>query len=198
MKSDFNRIAPYYDFLARLVFGSKLEQSQRLFLDRIQAGQSVLILGGGTGRILSWLPAGCEVTYVEQSANMLEKARRIGDVHFVQADFLHFSVSHTYDWIICPFFLDCFDKQQLDQAIGTIARLLADDGHLIVTDFRHDGRLKTKVMLWLMHRFFRLTAQLASSRLQDLHMAILTAGFECVTWQAGKSATFSGLYSLRK
>ena len=74
----FDFIAPFYDLLARLVFGRAISRSQTRFLLEIPSGAKVLILGGGTGWILLDIfrqanPS--EVLYLEASSHMLAKAQ---------------------------------------------------------------------------------------------------------------------------
>ena len=66
----YRRIAPFYDFLARVVFGHDFQLSKKHFLDKIEIGDSVLIIGGGISG-LSCAKAlelkGFEVTLCEQT-----------------------------------------------------------------------------------------------------------------------------------
>src|SRR6187402_1340927 len=75
----FDRLAPVYDKLAGLVFGKAIVDAQLVFLDRVRAGDRILILGGGTGWLLEKLlrkqPV-CEVWYVESSSRMIELTRQ--------------------------------------------------------------------------------------------------------------------------
>jgi tRNA (cmo5U34)-methyltransferase len=49
----FDRLAPFYDSLARLIIGKGIKQSQLHFLNHLRGqNQGVLVLGGGTGWIL--------------------------------------------------------------------------------------------------------------------------------------------------
>ena len=85
--SNFDSIAPFYDFLVKLVFGKKIWEAQRTHLNEIPENGSVLILGGGPGRILESLPANINVTYLELSSKMIERAKRIGNAEFIHDDF---------------------------------------------------------------------------------------------------------------
>ena len=73
----FDRIAPYYDALKRLVFGNAIHRSQAHFLQRLPQGCRLLIIGGGSGEVLSLLqnvnPL-CRIWYVEASSKMLSLA----------------------------------------------------------------------------------------------------------------------------
>ncbi len=75
----FDWIAPYYDWLTRLVFGRSIRRAQRHFLGQIPPGARVLVVGGGTGWLLVDLlkrPAVTHVTYLEASAVMLRLAQQ--------------------------------------------------------------------------------------------------------------------------
>ena len=129
--SNFNFIAPYYDWLAKGAFGTSIEQANSLFLQEITSEDQVLILGGGTGKLLEDIPVCEKLIFVEHSASMLGRARtrdcRV-PVEFVQEDFFKFGTTVRFDWVICPFFLDCFREDNLVDAIKLIKALLQEDG----------------------------------------------------------------------
>jgi len=181
MKNDFNSVAPIYDRLARLVFGHKLEKSQRCFLDDIHAGARVLIVGGGTGRVLEWLPHGgnLSVTYVELSTEMMRYAekRNQQDSHVVFHRMDVHDITGTYDFVIANFFLDCFDVNGLKAVLKKMTTLMDKNGKLLVTDFSPATNIWQSGVLKLMHLFFQLTTKLASRSLQDLNLAIVNNGF---------------------
>ena len=48
----FDRVAPIYDRLARVFPGDALRTTAETFVPRLRPGASVLVVGGGAGRIL--------------------------------------------------------------------------------------------------------------------------------------------------
>jgi ubiquinone/menaquinone biosynthesis C-methylase UbiE len=75
--NSFDRIAPVYDRLADIVFGTAILDAQRTHLHALNDAREILILGGGTGRLLRDLlgqNAKSRVTYVEASQRMIELA----------------------------------------------------------------------------------------------------------------------------
>lgn len=175
---NFNFIAPFYDLLSLIFFlgGRGLKKAQQVHVQNIKSNDKVLILGGGTGEILAWLPNDCEVIYLELSAAMIHRAKRRGSAHFVQADFFTCSINQRFDWIICPFFLDCFDEENLKEALEKIHHFMKKNGRVIITDFssvcwRH------KLIVVSMICFFRLTANLQATRLLPIHSLVLQADF---------------------
>ncbi|UOQ74624.1 class I SAM-dependent methyltransferase [Hymenobacter cellulosilyticus] len=75
----FDRVAPFYDPLARLVFGNALQRAQQAALAGLPAGRPrVLIIGGGSGWVLGEVlqrRPDSRVLYLEASAMMLAKSR---------------------------------------------------------------------------------------------------------------------------
>lgn len=180
MVNNFNRLATYYDTLARLVFGKTLERASSYFVSSsINCGDSVLILGGGTGKILQSIPGSAEVTYVDMSQMMITKAlkRRKHNTYFVANDFLSLDLS-SFDVIICPFFLDVFDEEHLSRALTKIKSQLKPQGKLLIIDFTPAVLVRDRWLLGLMHIFFRIMVGLQSNRLKDIHAAVLDTGFE--------------------
>ena len=199
MKNDFDIIAPFYDQMASLVFGDRLRQIQKTYLDQIDSGSSILIVGGGTGEILEWLPQDkrLTITYVELSPKMMAKAK-LRRTQLSQTDFVCKNIldhSGQFDYVIANFFLDCFDKESLHIVLDKLQDLLENDGELIVSDFLPTGHLRHKLLNYLMHGFFRLIANLASGSLLDIRSELLSNGYVEIAYrQENNGHMFSGRY----
>lgn len=80
MQNNYDRIAPYYDVLSRLVYFRAQLKAQTDQLPLIPANSKILIAGGGTGWILEEIarvhPSGLDITYIEISAKMLELSKK--------------------------------------------------------------------------------------------------------------------------
>lgn len=182
MKNDFDFVAPIYDTLSKVVFGKKLDQAQKTFISIIRPSSRVLIVGGGTGGILKWLPTNCalKIDYVELSQKMLNKAKAktsVGNsVEFYAKDVLE--VEGAYDVVVANFFLDCFAHDRLPTAVQKLKDLLSNNGSLMVTDFYPSANRYQKLLLKVMLSFFRLTSRLEASELLDIHGTIKQSGFE--------------------
>lgn len=176
MKNDFNAIAPVYDLLAKLVFGKSLENAQLAFLSEIDPKAKVLIVGGGTGKILEWLPEGLalEIDYVELSKGMLDKASsRVSHGNNIQRTCQDIrAVSGKYDFIIANFFLDCFSAKDLGAILSHLKRLIGPNGKLLVTDFYPTNAWHQRLLINSMHRFFRFASRLEADALLDIHERI--------------------------
>ena len=196
--SNFNFISPFYDFMARRFFGTSLQRAQHFHLNKIDSKNTVLILGGGTGQILGGLPKGCKVTYLDLSSAMIKRAKRKGRAHFIQADFLNHSFDQKFDWIVCPFFLDCFNSQNLERVLERIHQLLEEDGRLIVTDFKVSNWRQRWISM-LMVKFFRLVSHLEAMRLLPIQQLISQHGFFQIESRLFRNEfIFSDIYRKKK
>jgi phosphatidylethanolamine/phosphatidyl-N-methylethanolamine N-methyltransferase len=70
----YSRLAPAYD----LIYGALLQHGRRCAISRLapMPGESILEVGVGTGLSGQQYPSGCQVTAIDLSAPMLERARR--------------------------------------------------------------------------------------------------------------------------
>lgn len=206
---DFNWIAPVYDALAFVVFGQRLKQAQSAFLDRIPAGASVLMVGGGTGWLLEQVLGHYQpgkVVYVETSAQMVARAsKRIlqkplpGTVDFRMGDETALPMGAQFDVIITPFVLDLFTESTLQYAfIPSLMNVLKSDGVWLVTDFVNPPGGWQKVLLWCMIQFFRLTAGIETRKLADWQQALYNSGLRVQDRQSRVGGMVSAEFWIRK
>lgn len=174
--NNFNYIASIYDALAKSVFGNSIDESTNHYLDQIKSDDTVLIVGGGTGKLLENLPHCKKVVFIEKSSRMLDRAKG-RDIQiptkFVHGDFLDQELS-GFGVVICPFFLDCFNHENLKRVVSKIGNALSPDGKLIVTDFQKGTN---DLLLVAMHLFFTVFANLESRKLKDIHSELLNHSF---------------------
>ena len=187
---NFNWVAPVYDALAFIVFGRRLQQAQAVFLDTIPANASVLIVGGGTGWLLEELLRKCQpkrVLYLEASAQMLARASRrmvrqavLGMVEFRVGDETSLKPDERFDVILTPFVLDLFTEKTLQiYFIPQLMKVLNPGGLWLVTDFVQPPMGWQKALLWIMIRFFRLTAGIQTRQLADWQQVLAESGLIC-------------------
>lgn len=181
-KNNFDTIAWCYDFLGRLVFGKNLLTAQCYFMDQLQPANSVLILGGGTGKIMSAIikhNPSIKITFIDASEEMIKRARqsvtssKVNWICGTEEDIPHTS----YDVIITPFFLDLFSETYLKKIFSTLDGKLNDSGSWIVTDFVKEAwwhRIYLKIMYW----FFKITCNLETTHLPDWQSRITKAGYQ--------------------
>lgn len=181
--SDFNSIAPVYDTLSSLVFGKSIRRAQVQFLHYVPAGSKVLILGGGTGWIISELltvnPT-CRVWYIEASAKMLELSRK----HLSEGDNV-VSIHGTedsipdnviFDAVITNFYLDLFTSASCRSLIAKIATRINPNSIWLVSDFQSTTWWQ-RAMLSIMYRFFKTVAKVGTQSLPPWKEIFIERGF---------------------
>lgn len=199
MKNDFDRVAPIYDLLAKIVFGDKLAKVQKEYLDHLSINSKVLIVGGGTGKILEWLPIEkrLAVTFVEMSDKMITKAKSRNsqalNTNFHLGDIMEFE--GKFDYIIANFFFDCFEERTLIKVLKKLNNQLYTQGKLIVADFSINYKNRDKIINRLMHWFFKVVSNLESKELKDIRRIIIASGF-CETHfkRCDRGQLFAGVY----
>jgi ubiquinone/menaquinone biosynthesis C-methylase UbiE len=173
----FDAVTPVYDALSRLVFGRRLEQAQTVWLSQIQAGASVLVLGGGTGALLGPLLARQpgRLLFLEASRQMLARASQrmireqlTGQVTFQHGTEQDLTATDSFDVIILPFVLDVFTESTVrERMLPTLLNALRPGGSLLLTDFVRTDRRWQRALIQVMIWFFRLTANLETRQLLD-------------------------------
>ena len=192
----FDRVAPYYDSLARLVFGNSIQQAQYHFLDQIPPAARVLVVGGGTGWILPYLlerPEVVHITFLENSARMLTLAQQtMGSFHkpstasviFVHGDEHSLTESDRFSVVITNFVLDMYQGSALDNLVQTLTDHLSPRGVWLFTDFRLSEQKKhrwwQRIVAQTMYAFFHLTAGIARHPLPPYHQCFTSKNFRMV------------------
>lgn len=173
--NSFDSIAPYYDRLASIVFGSSIRKAQTCYLNQIPAEAKVLVIGGGTGwwlKELQKLNPQCTIWFIEASKKMLDKAMRnskgnIIPIHGSENDVPSFK----FDVVITYFFLDMFNGPEMKRVISCIDGSLKKEGLWLISDFV-DDKLWHRFFLFLMYRFFWLLGAIQNMKLIDWRLIL--------------------------
>ncbi|PKV63256.1 class I SAM-dependent methyltransferase [Pontibacter ramchanderi] len=199
--TNFNRIAPVYDGLSRLVFGNALRQAQTAHLALIPEQANVLLIGGGSGWLLEQVLRSrpkAKISYLEVSEKMLQLAqRRIChkcsapvNIDFRLGDENTLRTGETFDIIITPFLLDLFPDERLVYLMDRLTTALRPGGHWLFSDFWPNQTLIPgwqRLLLKSMYTFFGYVSRVKASRLPDF-----AAHFARQPLQLETSATFYG------
>jgi ubiquinone/menaquinone biosynthesis C-methylase UbiE len=188
VRSGFDNIAFVYDQLAKLVFGKTIRNAQIHFLNFIPHKSSVLIVGGGTGWILSELakvnPA-CNVWYVEASTKMLEQAKETIKLASLNVQFIHGTgldlqpfADTPFDAVIANFYFDLFMSPTLETALHQIVKVTRHGGLLFASDFLDNRIWWQRMLLSLMYTFFRWCCSIEASNLPDWQTELKKNGFK--------------------
>ena len=189
---DFDRIAFVYDTLKQLVFGQSLRQAQSYLIAYIPAKSNVLVVGGGTGEVISDILKEKEVrsiTYVELSEVMLnsakDKAMSSPNINFVLGSAHQLNDDQAYDAILTPFVLDLYNDQALGTLLRALDKLLLPGGVWLVSDFKVTPafgwrRFWQSALVKSMYLFFSLVSDLRVYRLPDYDAAFKHLGYKTV------------------
>lgn len=177
----FDRLAPVYDVLARIVIGSGIRKSQLHFLNHLTTKNKLLILGGGTGWILPFIletnPT-LQIDYIDMSSKMIERARKKvredSQVRFIVGTEENIP-EIDYDCVITNFYLDLFNDTKLQSVIFRIKKSLGSGANWIATDFVNEKMWHVGV-LTIMYRFFQLTTGLKTLNLPLWEQGLRIAG----------------------
>lgn len=179
MRNNYNFIAPYYDFISRLVFGKAIVGAQNSLLPYIPANSDVLIVGGGSGWILEELArlhtSGLNITYLDNSTGMiaLAKKRNYGNntVAFVCEAVEQYETNKKFDCIYTPFLFDNFKSEKAAFVFEKLHRLLKPGRYWLYTDFIPTQNTKNywqKILLSLMYFFFTTVSKIETKELVDM------------------------------
>ena len=184
----FSILAPIYDHLAELIFGNAILESQTSFISRIASQSTILILGGGTGRILRKLDdlgVPLKIDYVEISQGMINRAKKNNLIN-LEIRFLTEKPSNCeqYDVVFAAFYFDVLTNNELIQEIREIRYLIAPDGMVILTDFQVTGnafsRVWQKSITTIMYLFFRLVTGMNTMKLHNFQIFLASENFKTV------------------
>jgi len=200
---NYNRIAWIYDFLANIVLGKKLEEANRAFLNRIPPRAKVLVVGGGTGKIIEYLDdldSDINVDYVELSSKMTllskRRQRKTIDLNFYNISIIDLEESE-YDVIIANFFFDQFEVEKSREILTHLKEKLKMNGFLILNDFIYSAKMIDKIIMFLMIYFFRLSAQIEIKRLPEYPQVLPVVGFSNTASLKISRNICASIYSVR-
>jgi cyclopropane fatty-acyl-phospholipid synthase-like methyltransferase len=179
---DFDRIAIFYNHLKKAVFNGQIEMATYHFLRIIPSNSKILIIGGGTGQLLSNFTSNHQIKYVELSYAMISKAEKVyseASIDFIHADILEWDLDEKFDFILTPFVLDCFNETNLNSLFLKLKDNLAKNGRWIHTDFYPKNVLQ-KYLVKTMYFFFRITTKLKVNELADFDYLFHKHKFICI------------------
>jgi ubiquinone/menaquinone biosynthesis C-methylase UbiE len=181
--NNFDSIAPYYDRIARFVFGKSIVNAQVEHLDQIPPRATLLILGGGTGWILDVIEKchnDCKIYFIDASSQMISFARDRQCIRN-QIIFIHGTEENipngiSFDVVITNFYLDLFDTCGVKKRVKFISNFCSDKVVWIATDFVM-AKWWHRFLLWIMYRFFKMTSRIEAHHLPDWKGVFKTENF---------------------
>ena len=143
MKDRYKLMGHVYDLLSNMYSGRRILHCKESMLDRVRPGDAVLFAGVGHGReAIKAAQSGARVTVVDLSGTMLEKFRKGCEAHTfshpvrqVHEDILKVPADARYDMVFANFFLNVFERNQMDAVVRHLAALTKPGGYVVVGDF---------------------------------------------------------------
>jgi tRNA (cmo5U34)-methyltransferase len=171
----FDGIAPFYDALSRLVFGNSLRKAQVHWLNSVPKKANILILGGGSGWLLSRILAVCDpksVLYIDASPVMISLAQKKVDndnrVDFRVGTESAIQPGDRVQVLFTPFVLDLFTQKRLQtQILPRLLSCLDNHGYWFCCDFVKPVFWWQRLLLWILYRFFRTFSRIEANRMPD-------------------------------
>ncbi len=180
-QNNYDTIAPIYDRLATLVFGSSIYKAKLNFLHCLPQGGNILIIGGGSGQTIQPIlrhTNNTTIYFIEKSRVMIENARKniptnlTERVKFINGTEKSIPDQAFFNAIITNFFLDQFTPHQLDGLISELHKKLLPRGQWLYVDFvlsKNNVHYWWQAQLvWLMHLFFKIVTDLENDKLVDI------------------------------
>jgi ubiquinone/menaquinone biosynthesis C-methylase UbiE len=174
--NNFDKIAPVYDGLSKLVFGKAQIKAQIDQLKFLPGQSRILIVGGGTGFILEAISKifneGLEIVYVELSQKMITKAKqrntKNNTLQFLQIDIADYESDILFDVILTPYLFDNFLYDKAEQAFNKLNHLLKNEGLWFSCDFcitKGSGKFWKIILTNMMYLFFKTFGMVQGSKL---------------------------------
>ncbi|MCJ8165373.1 class I SAM-dependent methyltransferase [Pontibacter sp. E15-1] len=202
--SGFDRVAPFYDRLAHVVYGRALEQAQQALMPYLPRKGRVLVIGGGSGWVLGQLlqtGRQLEILYLDASPAMLRRAkkryRRYQPAHPCTVSF-RLGTEHSlqpheqFEAVLTPFLLDLFPPPRLQQLMARLASALVPDGSWLFADFwplQQPPPRWQRLLLRSMYGFFGLVSGVQAKQLPAYGAHFRALGFE----ETHSSSFFKGM-----
>jgi ubiquinone/menaquinone biosynthesis C-methylase UbiE len=175
---NYDRVAPFYDLLASLVFGQKLTKAESHFYAQVKDPASILIFGGGTGKCLKPLQLHypkATIHFLEASTKMISIASGRTIPNHKSVEFIHgneqllVNQPQQYDLVVTSFVLDVFSESRLRNAMDILYKVLRTAGYWIQTDFYvyQSNPWWQKALVRTMYWFFWITANQHNQQIAD-------------------------------
>ncbi len=177
----FNSIANLYDLLGTICFAGNLYKSQVALIPFLpKKVDSVLVLGGGTGKFLEFLLTEISISHVmnvDLSSSMIHLAKQrvypkkthinhqIGGIYDLKR-------RHLFDLVVCNYYFDLFDSLELFSVLKELDLHLKPGGLLFYTDFyipaEGKGSKLAPLVLWALYKTFNQLTGLQISHLPPI------------------------------
>ncbi|GAB3193762.1 ubiquinone/menaquinone biosynthesis C-methylase UbiE [Pontibacter aydingkolensis] len=210
--SGFDKVAPFYDALARLIYGDALQKAQLYLLPFIPDKSRVLVIGGGSGWLLKQLiltGKQLDILYVDASPRMLNKAeakyKSLVQPHSCQVIFrlgteAALAPHEQFNVIITPFLLDLYPPQRLRRLMQKLSGSLTAGGLWLFADFcpvQYPMPWWQKTLVWGMYTFFGAVSGVQAKKLPEYDFHFDSLGLQKIASESFYSEFVQGKVFIR-
>ncbi len=173
---NFNRIAPFYDALSKIVFKDSLLWARSCFINELPEFGTVLYIGGGSGIALDTirnLKPDLHVDFIEASEKFISIAKkrnssdRFKHVNFIHGNENQIPLEKKYKAVITFFVVDIFPQNEAEEFCKNVVSHLEPGGVWLFADFIPSDNLYQKLLLKFMYICFRIVANIPANQLPD-------------------------------
>lgn len=170
--TSWNRIrytlyTPFYNIVRPAFSRARHTSISRL---KLKAGDKVLIIGGGTGLDLPFIPSGVSVTFTDLTPSMIAKAKHVKTQGGIMVQFDIADASNlkypdaSFDAVICHLIIAVIPDPQA--CIEEVNRVLKRGGKVAIMDKFLEG-FKPSVLRKILNPIIRLFFTSINRRLED-------------------------------
>ncbi len=147
----YNRIAPLYDLMESSIESARFRKWREILWSKVK-GNTILEVGVGTGKNFPYYPSSAEITAIDFSENMLERARdkakKLGlPVHLQRMDAQNLTFEdNTFDSVVATFVFCSVPDPVL--GLREIARVCKPKGKVLLLEHVLSA---DRVLAWLMN-----------------------------------------------
>ncbi len=179
----YKRIAPWYDVLDYLSEVSRYRAIRPVMFEGLTG--RILDAGVGTGRNIDYYPAGADVTGIDLSPEMLERAKKRKELAGSKAALLQMDATattfddNTFDAIVSTFMFCVLDDTVQPVALAELARILKPGGEMRLLEYSLSERPRRR---WVMqHVWAPIAYKLYGARFdRETEQYVGGAGLELV------------------
>jgi ubiquinone/menaquinone biosynthesis C-methylase UbiE len=183
VQKQYDRIASIYDALDNIPERLFYRSWRRRLWDRV-AAESILEIGVGTGKNISFYPSGAQVIAVDSSSKMLERAtartasRPDVDVKLLTMDITELTFDTArFDTVIGSFILMVVPEPL--KVLQEVKRVCKPDGKLLLLEFNRSGN---QLVAFLQDLVTPLTHAIYHAHAnRDIVMLVKNSGFQITT-----------------
>ncbi len=161
----YNRVAPVYDLMEGFVERSRYSRWRDLLWSKAE-GTSILEVGVGTGKSFPYYPEGAQITAVDFSDKMLNRARRKAESSGIEVRLKQMDVQNlkfednTFDAVVASFVL-CSVPDPV-RGLKEVERVCRPGGKVVLLEHVLSAN---RILAWLMNVYNPLVVRIVGANI---------------------------------